>query len=102
MMNAPKSIWPFSTGLGREAKQESVRHCVKAVREGEGDKRDIKHRVERGGWSSALRKGGGRGTQEQEDTHYSAICAAEKHKDMLGNACLCVCTCFIRPWFMHQ
>lgn len=45
MMNAPKSIWPFSTGLGREAKQQSVRHCVKAVREGEGDKRAIKDRA---------------------------------------------------------
>lgn len=45
MMNAPKSIWPFSTGLGLEAKHESVRHCVKAVGEGEVEKRDMKDRA---------------------------------------------------------
>lgn len=80
MMNAPKSIWPFSTSLGREAKQQSVTHCVKAVREGEG--RQKGHQEEGGG--SACRGGRGRegekkengervsegGAQKQEDTHY--------------------------------
>lgn len=45
MMNAPKSIWPFSTSLGRGAKQRSVTHCVKAV--GGEKKRDIKDREAR-------------------------------------------------------
>lgn len=59
MMNAPKSIWPFSAGLGREAKQQSVGHCVKAVREGEGDERDIKDRAAGVDRAQPWRGGGG-------------------------------------------
>ena len=42
------------------------------------------------------------GPREQEDTHYSAICAAEKHKDVRRKACVCVCVCVpVCVCFMH-
>lgn len=38
--------------------------------------------------------------EQEEDTHYSAICAAEKHKDM--PRCVCVRVCFISVWVMDR
>lgn len=96
-----KSLWPFSTGLGREAKQQSVRLCVKAVKvEGgvrEGGTKEISkigkllvdwaqpwEEEEGGGYRERVKEGPG----EQEDTHYSTICAAEKHKYVLRKVCV--------------
>lgn len=45
-------------------------------------------------WREGGREGG-RCPREQEDTHHSAICAAEKHKDEPRNACLCVCVSYM-------
>lgn len=58
----------FSTAQGQEASQGSVHLCLTEEKRGVRD--------------GAAETCGGRGPQEQGDTHYSAISVAEKHKDV--------------------
>lgn len=72
VMNEPRSIWLFSTALGQEAEQGSVRHCLKEEKRG----------VRGGAAERSPEMCGGRAPQEQGDTHYSAISGEQKHKDV--------------------
>lgn len=110
MMNAPKSIWPFSTGPELEAKCQAL---CESCWGGRGREKGYEGS---GGWMERAQpweKALGNGPREQEDTRYSAICAAKKHKDVLGNTCLCVCArtcvcvctdglCTNEAYFVHK
>lgn len=70
VMNEPRSLWLFSTALGREANQGSVRHCLQEEKRGVRD----------GAAEPSPEMCGGRAPQG--GTHYSAIRGGEKHKDV--------------------
>lgn len=105
MMNAPESIWPFSTGLGREAKQQSVGYCVKAVREEEGDNnaRDIEDGVAGSGWMElSLERRWREGPPRAGKTPTIQPSVLQRGTKTGTPVCVCVCLCFEHAWIVHR